>query len=70
MCRFFYLNTWQDVSCAECERRKIYASIYQSFVFSERECQILEACVDNVVRNARLGMYKELTVDFTPYRNK
>lgn len=66
MCRFFD----SDVNCAECDRKEILGSIYQSFVFSENECKILEACVDDVVRNARLGMYKELGVDFTPYRNK
>merc|ERR1712107_916112 len=46
------------------------ASMSSSKLFSPVECDEIEALIDQVVLDARRGLFKKYTVDLTPMRNK
>ncbi|CAM1302923.1 ALKBH5 (predicted) [Pycnogonum litorale] len=50
--------------------RKVREGIVQKRLFSPRECEAIERNIEQVVRNAEDGKYKEHTVDRAPLRNK
>ena len=52
------------------EMRKTEEGITQRRLFSDDQCEEIEKKIDEVVRIAERGMYKEHTVDRAPLRNK
>lgn len=52
------------------EMRKTQDGITQRRIFSEDQCEEIEKKIDEVVRIANRGVYKEHTVDRAPLRNK
>lgn len=52
------------------EMRKTQKGIIQRRLFSDAECEDIEKRIDNVVKLANKGMYKDHTVDRAPLRNK
>jgi len=52
------------------ESQKTQKGIIQRRLFSEEECEAIEKKIDDVVKIANRGVYKEHTVDRAPLRNK
>jgi alkylated DNA repair protein alkB family protein 5 len=52
------------------EMKKTQAGITQRRLFSETQCEEIERKIDEVVKIADRGVYKEHTVDRAPLRNK
>ena len=52
------------------EMRKVQEGVTQRRLFSEDQCDEIEKKIDEVVRIAERGMYKQHTVDRAPLRNK
>ena len=52
------------------EMRKVQEGVTQRRLFSEEQCDEIEKKIDEVVRIAERGMYKQHTVDRAPLRNK
>lgn len=52
------------------EMKKTQAGITQRRLFSEEQCEEIEKKIDEVVKIANRGVYKEHTVDRAPLRNK
>ncbi|XP_018566363.1 RNA demethylase ALKBH5-like [Anoplophora glabripennis] len=63
------MKSWSDQNEEE-KVTSICQNVKQYFVFTEEELNVFEAHVDDIVRNAESGAYKNSTVDRTPLRNK
>uniref|UniRef100_H2ZNX6 Alpha-ketoglutarate-dependent dioxygenase alkB homolog 5 n=2 Tax=Ciona savignyi TaxID=51511 RepID=H2ZNX6_CIOSA len=55
---------------SEEEINKVCAGIQQKKLFSDDDCDEIERCIDEVVKNGERNMYKEHTVDRAPLRLK
>lgn len=54
----------------DAEARKVKSSIKQASIFTQEECALIEAKIDEVVAKGDKGLYREHTVDRAPLRNK